>query len=145
MATLSIDRHFRASPEAVFAYLTQTDKLLEWWGPAGTTVTDHSLDLSRLGEYWFDMSGPEDRTSRVTGEVLEIDPPRLVEFTMNVPGQPGWRGIDSLVRFELAPDGDGGTRFRLIQSGLTDEQLAEGSKQGWVGTLARLERILNGI
>jgi uncharacterized protein YndB with AHSA1/START domain len=142
MATLEIERRFAAPPEKVFAHVTQGQKLLEWWGPAGTTLIDHQLDLAAPGSYWFAMAGPDGRQSRVTGEVLRIEAPHFVEFTLIVPDQPGWRGIDSLVRFEISPDGAGGTRFRLIQSGLTDQQLAEGSRQGWVSTLARLEAIL---
>ena len=57
---------------------------------------------------------------------------------MNVPGV---EGDDSVVRFELADDGAGGTRFRLIQSGLSDE-MAEHGKQGWAGPLDQLEAAL---
>ena len=57
----------------------------------------------------------------MTGEVLNVEPGRLVEFTMDVPGQ---QAPDSTVRFEIAPDGPGRSRFTLVQSGITDEMVA---------------------
>ena len=61
-----------------------------------------------------------------------------VEFTMNVPGE---AAPDSTVRFDIAPDGKGGSRFTLTQSGITD-QMVEMGKHGWVSTLGRLEKLM---
>ena len=52
---------------------------------------------------------------------------------MNVPGE----DADSTVRFEIAADGKGGSRFTLIQSGITDKMVEMG-RHGWGSTLARL-------
>jgi uncharacterized protein YndB with AHSA1/START domain len=72
------------------------------------------------------------------GVVRVVDPPRSVEFTMNVPGVDA---PDSTVRFEIASDGKGGSRLTLIQSGITGEMVEMG-KRGWGATLARLERTM---
>ena len=45
---------------------------------------------------------------------------------MNVPGE----DVDSTVRFEIASDGKGGSRFTLIQSNISDEMVEMG-KHGW--------------
>ena len=74
----------------------------------------------------------------MTGEVLKVEPGRLVEFTMDVPGQDA---PDSTVRFEIAAEGAGRSRFTLVQSGITDEMVEMG-KRGWGGTIARLERVM---
>jgi uncharacterized protein YndB with AHSA1/START domain len=74
----------------------------------------------------------------MTGEVLRVEPDRLVEFTMDVPGQ---HAPDSTVRFEIAPDGPGRSRFTLVQSGITDE-MVEKDNRGWGGTIARLEHVI---
>lgn len=63
---------------------------------------------------------------------------RAIEFTMNVPGD---EVTDSTVRFEIEPDGKGGSRFTLIQSGITDEMVQKG-QHGWSSTLGRLERLM---
>lgn len=142
MAVLTIERTFRASPERLFAYLTRTELLLKWWGPEGTTVAEHNLDLSRTGPWWFVLVDPRGGRHRVSGEVLEVDAPRSVKFTLVVEGPGGRAAIDSVVRFDVYPAADGGTRFVLTQSGLTTDQMAAASKMGWVSTLARLEQSL---
>jgi uncharacterized protein YndB with AHSA1/START domain len=144
LSVLRIERAFPAEPEKVFAFVTQKDNLLKWWGPEGTSIAEHNLDLSRLGPWWFVLVDPQGGRHKVTGHVLAIDPPNSVEFTLVVPSENGVRGIDSVVRFEIAPDGAGGSHFLLIQSGLTDDELAAGSSQGWVSTLRRLAALLNG-
>ena len=76
------------------------------------------------------------------GDVREVRPPHAVEFTMNVPGEDDIP--DSIVRFEITPDGKGGSRFTLIQSNITDEMVEMG-KRGWHMTLARLEKVMGVI
>ena len=71
------------------------------------------------------------------GVVKLVTPPNAVEFTMNVPGE----DVDSTVRFEIASDGKGGSRFTLVQSGISDEMVEMG-KHGWASTLGRLEKLI---
>ncbi len=119
------------------------DNLLQWWGPKGTGIAEHNLDLSRTGEWFFVLIDPMGGHHRVTGTVLSIDPPRSVEFTLIVHDGKGGRMIDSVVRFEVSPIDTGGAHFLLTQSGLTDEEIELQSKQGWASTLSRLEELLN--
>lgn len=138
MAELRLERRFAAAPEKVFAFVTETAHLIDWWLPPGTSMGDHALDLSRPGPWHCVMIHPQRGEFRMAGEVRELDPPRRVVLTMNVPGV---EGDDSVVRFELAPDGAGGTRFTLVQSGLSEE-MAEHGKRGWAGPLDQLEALL---
>lgn len=137
-----MERNFPVSRELVFDFVTRTEHLVKWWGPKDTTLRDHNLDLSQLGKWWFVLEDPMGGKHRVTGEVLDVSPPDYVEFTLYFPSPIEEYTIDSTVRFELTPNGDGGTIFRLIQSGLTDEQMIKASSQGWVSTLDRLEELL---
>ena len=131
------------APEKVFAFVTQMENLLQWWGPRGTGIAEHNLDLSRTGDWFFVLIDPMGGHHRVTGKVLSIDPPRSVEFTLIVHDGKGGRMIDSVVRFEVSPIDTGGTHFLLTQSGLTDEEIEIQSTQGWASTLSRLEELLN--
>jgi uncharacterized protein YndB with AHSA1/START domain len=137
MSELRIERHYPVTPERLFAYATETESLLQWWGPEGTIVTESNLDLGRLGPWSLVMKSPRGEFA-MKGVVKSVTPPRAVEFTMNVPGDDV---IESTVRFEIAPDGKGGSRFTLIQSNITDEMVEMG-KHGWVSTLARLEKLM---
>jgi uncharacterized protein YndB with AHSA1/START domain len=137
MSELRIERHYPVAPERLFAFVTQTANLLKWWGPEGTSIEEEHLDLTRLGPWSLVLVNPDGRFA-MRGVVKTITPPHAVEFTMNVPGDDV---VDSTVRFEIAADGKGGSRFTLIQSGITDEMVAMG-QHGWGSTLARLERLM---
>jgi len=145
LSLLTIERTFPVSPEKVFAFITQMENLLQWWGPKGTSIAEHNLDLSKVGEWFMVMVDPSGAHHKVTGEVLSIDPPRSVEFTLIVHDGKGGRMIDSVVRFQVSPIDTGGAHFLLTQSGLTDAEIELQSKQGWASTLSRLEELLNQI
>ena len=142
MSLLKIERIFPVSPEKVFAFITQMENLLQWWGPKGTTIAENNLDLSKIGNWFMVMVDPMGGRHKVTGEVLSIDPPRSVEFTLIVEDGQGGRMIDSVVRFQISPIDTGGTHFLLTQSGLTGAEIELQSKQGWASTLSRLEELL---
>lgn len=120
-----------ASPETVWELLVDPDKAVRWWGqavlieawPGGKLrieVTPHSI---------------------VSGEVLEVDPPRRLVCTW------GWElgggGPElvppgsSTVEIELVASGTG-TTFRLVHRGLPDEGAAASHSAGWDHYLGRL-------
>jgi uncharacterized protein YndB with AHSA1/START domain len=137
VSELRIERSYPIAATRLFAYLTKAEYLVQWWGPEGATVTAATLDLANPGRWSISIETPRG-PFEMTGEVLRVEPDRLVEFTMDVPGQ---QAPDSTVRFEIASDGAGRSRFTLVQTGITDEMVEMG-KRGWGGTLARLERVL---
>ena len=143
MTELRIERSFAADPETVFAFVTQTKHLLKWWGPKGMTVPEHDLDLSQPGPWSSVMVGGECNFHKVTGEVISVDPPNSVEFTWAWHDDDDQRGHDSKVRFEISGDGNGGTKFLLIHSGLEDEDSAKNHNTGWTSSLVKLERLVN--
>ena len=139
---LIMERVFAAPPAKVFAFITERENLLKWWGPTGTSVAENHLDLSSRGEYWFIMVDPTGGRTKVTGEVQKLSPPHMVEFSLIVHTSEGPPMINSVVRFDLAAIDTGGTHFTLTQSGLTDEEIELQSQYGWASTLARLEDLL---
>jgi uncharacterized protein YndB with AHSA1/START domain len=143
LSLLKIERTFAVAPAKVFSFVTQKENLLKWWGPEGTSVGEHNLDLSAPGNWWFELVTPDGGRHMVSGKVLAVDAPSFVEFTLVVHAKEGPPSIDSLVRFEVRANPGGGTNFLLTQSGLTSEEIVEGSTNGWVSTLTRLERLLN--
>lgn len=142
MKLLKIERTYTANPAKVFAYLTQMENLVKWWGPEGTSISDHNLDLTQKGDWYFVIVDPMGGHHKVSGVVLEVNAPHFVEFTMIVHSQEGPPQIDSVVRFEVAASDAGGTHFILTQSGLTEEQIFTGSTKGWISTLERLDKLL---
>ena len=131
MSELKIERDYPISPAHLFAYVTEAKNLLKWWGPEGTTATEANLNLAQLGPWSLVLNSPRG-PFEMRGVVKEVMPPSTVEFTMNVPGEE----VDSTVRFEIASDGKGGSRFTLIQSNISDEMVEMG-KHGWGSTLGQ--------
>lgn len=141
MSELIIDKNFAAKPEAVFAFVTQKDHLLKWWGPEGITIAEHDLDFTRLGPWSSIMVNANGQRYKVTGEVTLIDDPNAVELTWGWHDDNDERGHNSSVRFEVKSNGQGGTHFRLIHSNLPDDESAENHNSGWSSSFKKLERL----
>lgn len=141
MSTLKMERTFAAAPETVFAFVTQMDNLLQWWGPEGTTIAEHNLDFSKPGDWSATMVSPGGDAHKVGGTVLAIDPPNFVELTLRFI-MPGGDGPPSTIRFETKSTSSGGTHFLLTQSGLEEKHIADMRDKGWASALTRLEQLI---
>ena len=141
MTELKLERTFTADPETVFAFVTRAEHLAKWWGPEGMTLPQTQLDLTKPGPWMSVMMNAEGKRFKVTGEVVAVDPPKSVEITWAWHDENDRRGHESTVRFEVRPDGKGGTLFSLIHSGLADEDAARNHEMGWTSSLRKLERL----
>lgn len=141
MTELRLERNFGADPLTVFAFVSQPENLLQWWGPEGVTIGEHALDFRRVGSWSSVMVNADGKTFKVTGEVLTVDEPNSVEFTWAWHDENDERGHDSKVRFEVSADPSGGSNFTLIHSGLADEESAQNHQMGWTSSLEKLERM----
>lgn len=77
-----IRRHFiAASPEAVYAAMSDPDRVARWWGPEGFRNTQHQFDFVPGGTWRLTMHGPDGQdypndsrfTRLVPGELFEIE------------------------------------------------------------------------
>jgi uncharacterized protein YndB with AHSA1/START domain len=126
---LLVDREVRiaASPEIVFGYLTEPEKVVAWMGREAT------LEPRPGGLFRIDYNGSD----IVRGEFVEVTSNERVVVTW------GWEaeGAEtppgaSVVEFTLTPDGDG-TLLRVVHRGLSaDEERSHG--EGWDYFLPRL-------
>jgi uncharacterized protein YndB with AHSA1/START domain len=137
MSELTIERVYPIEAGRLFAFVTEADNLLKWWGPEGAVATEVQLDLTRPGPWALVLDTPRGPYA-MRGTVKSVSPPHSVEFTMNVPEKDA---PDSIVRFAIRPDGKGGSVFTLTQSGISEQMVAMG-KSGWASTLGRLEKAL---
>jgi uncharacterized protein YndB with AHSA1/START domain len=97
------------TPDEVFAYLTDVDRLATWQ-PTTVAVERDAAGPLRLGERFDEVHKAAGRVLRSTVEVVEYDPPRL--FALHVVS--GAVPLDG--RWELEPE-DGGTRLRFVGHG----------------------------
>ena len=130
--TVNSEIRIDASPEAIFPFLTDPQKIVRWKG------VDATVEASPGGVYRVNVTG----VKHAVGEYLEVDAPHRVVFTW------GWEGDEQLppgsstVTIELISDGDG-TIVRLTHSGLP--QGADAAQlQGWEHFLPRLAIVASG-
>jgi uncharacterized protein YndB with AHSA1/START domain len=122
--TLSID----ASPETVWEFFVDPEKLMRWKGIKA------DLDAAPGGAYYCEVI--PGHTAR--GEFVELDRPRRLVYTW------GWDGNDrvppgsSTIEVELTADGDG-TSLRFVHRDLPDAEQVASHAGGWDHYLARLE------
>ena len=116
-----------APPAAVFAFLTDPDKIIRWMGAQATTEAHPG------GLYLVDGVG----RSVARGAFREVVPVHRLAYSF------GWEGDEavppgsSLVEIDLI-DHDGGTLLRLTHTGLPDAERCAYHADGWAHYLARL-------
>ena len=116
-----------ASPETVFPYFTDADKLVVW------KAAGAELDARPGGVFRMDVTG---RGDVARGQYVELDPPRRMVFTWEWEQGAATQPARSVVEVTLSPDGDG-TLLRLVHRGVPEE-IRRGSAAGWAHYLARL-------
>jgi uncharacterized protein YndB with AHSA1/START domain len=115
-----------ASPETIFPFFTDPEKMVRWKG------TRAELDARPGGIYNVDVT----HQALARGEYVDVDEPRRVVFTW------GWQGDDdvppgsSTVEITLEPR-DGATLVRLVHTGLPKSK-RDMHREGWEHFLARL-------
>ncbi|HSV02599.1 MAG TPA: SRPBCC family protein [Phenylobacterium sp.] len=103
---LLFERRFAKPIERVWAALTVPERIADWF-------LDADVDLRTGGR--MVLSAPGYASSEHT--IVELDPPRVLAWTWPHAEHP-----DSVVRFELEPDGKG-CRLRLTQTNLPAPRL----------------------
>jgi uncharacterized protein YndB with AHSA1/START domain len=138
-----------ATPEDVFAALTDPRELAAWLG--GEDVYSLSGEWGEepdAGTTWQAPAiGPDGRTGTVRGEFLVVQSPRRLVSTWHA----SWDRYErSVVRYELEPvevEGVAGTRVTVIHSAPSAraERVSQlgAARDGWTLMLARLARLMN--
>ena len=122
-----------ASPETVYGFFTDPEKMARWMG------VEITLDPVPGGVFRVDVTG----TNKTSGHYLELTPYSRVVFTW------GWEGDDSVppgsttVEVSLIPDGDG-TVLRLVHKDLPTQESRDRHSEGWDHYVTRLETAASG-
>jgi uncharacterized protein YndB with AHSA1/START domain len=122
--TLAID----ASPETVWEFLVDPEKLMRWKG------INAELDPRSGGIYRCEVI--PGHTAR--GEFVEVDKPNRLVFTWGWDGEEGVSPGSSTIVIELASDG-AGTSLRFVHKDLPSAEAVASHAHGWDHYLPRLE------
>jgi uncharacterized protein YndB with AHSA1/START domain len=106
-STITKSAFFATTPETLWAYLTEADKLGEWYHPARQDLEankDYELYNSDNDEKW------------IWGSVLEWNPPKKLVYTFIIPPL---ETISSTVTWVLE-EAHGGTKLTLTHEGIEE-------------------------
>jgi uncharacterized protein YndB with AHSA1/START domain len=130
-----------APPERVFRAISDAEEIRR----RSPELDVFEMDVRVGGRWLLEMNceKPYKGFSRIRhdGEILELDPPRLLVYTWfaNFHNDPKMR---SIVRWELTPI-KSGTHVKLTHSGLTSEPEARKDYAGgWVGVLEEIKNFV---
>jgi len=136
--SLTLKRRFKAPPAKVFAAWTDPEKIRRWMGPEGVVGLSAEMDARAGGRYRLLMRSPDGEEHDVSGVYREVVPNQKLVFTW------AWKSTperQSLVTVLLKPDGDG-TLLTLTHEQFFDETARDHHRQGWTGSLDKLERFV---
>ena len=128
-----------ATPDQVWASLTEPDQIAVWMhGSQVTTTWEVGSPITWDGEY-------DGRRYQDKGEVLIADEPDILSVTHYSPmmGEPDAPENYHTLVYRLTSE-DGGTHLELTQDGCTDQEQADQFSQNWQGMLDALKAHLEG-
>ena len=129
---------FKATPDVVWSFLTQKDKLAQWLHPAKADF-ELGKDFTLLSKM---VDG--EQSEICWGKVLEMDEPSLLKFTFTIKPL---NGVITTVTWELA-EANGGTNLSLTHEGIAggDDVATLGILTaldgGWDGHVVRLRQAM---
>jgi uncharacterized protein YndB with AHSA1/START domain len=121
--TVRLERSYQATPEEVWAVLVEPRHVRNW-------LATMEIDARVGGRVAFDWGSDQDE-----GIVRAFEPPRLFEYTWTRRGE-------TVVRFELTPEGDGTLLVLEHSRGPLDFTVEVGA--GWQSHLEAIASLLAG-
>lgn len=117
-----------APPAAVFAFLTDPEKILRWMGTEAQTEPEPG------GLYLVNVTGA--RFAR--GSFREVVPVHRLAYSFGWDGSEAVPPGSSLVEIDLIEQPGGTTLVRMTHSGLPDEEQRASHAEGWAHYFDRL-------
>lgn len=128
--TIVFRRRYAKPVEKVWAAITVPERLADWFCEVEIEALREGAAISLY------FAEPD---VRATGRISVYDPMSTMAWTWPHPST----GRESVIRFDVSPDGDG-TRLTLTESGL-DAKEGAGNAAGWHAHLDGFEDAMEGV
>jgi uncharacterized protein YndB with AHSA1/START domain len=128
------EQQVAAPPSAVFALLTDPEKILRWIG------TQAELDPRPGGIYLLNVTGA--RFAR--GAFTEVVPVHRLAYSFGWDGSEAVPPGSTLIEIDLLDRPPDGTLLRLTHTGLPDAEQCARHTEGWTHYLGRLAEVAAG-
>ena len=142
-------RRFAAAPDRVFRAHTDCALLKRWmYGWEGWSLARCDYDARPGGTMlfrWEPGADAEGEAFEMTGEILEIEPPRRIVHVERM--HLGETTPDNRIETTFEPDGDGTLmtmRMSLPSSEMREQMLATGMADGMEASLSRIDGLFGG-
>lgn len=137
--SLSITRHYNASPEKVWRAWTDPEALKAWFKPEDVfTIAAAEADVRVGGRFRVLMISGDGKEHDASGVYREVIPNRKLVMTWIWKSAPA---EESLLTITFRPSG-GGTELELKHEGFVEIDKRISHEEGWKGSLELLERHL---
>lgn len=133
--SLTLKRHFKATPEALYAAWTDPAQIARWFGPPHIESVEAEADAREGGAYRIFMRSKDGEEHDVRGIYRKVIPNQELVFTW------AWQSTperESLVTILIKSDGDGAF-LTLTHERFFDETARDNHEKGWIACLDALE------
>jgi uncharacterized protein YndB with AHSA1/START domain len=142
MTSLTLVRRMKARPSIVFDAVTTAEGIAQWWGPDAGPVLIAEAEARKGGRYRVRFRKLDGTEHECSGEYLDVVRPERVVMSWR------WEGgqedpNESRVEITLKPI-PGGTEITLTHTLLSDEDTCRAHKEGWSGSLDKLQALFAG-
>jgi uncharacterized protein YndB with AHSA1/START domain len=131
---LVIERTFDAPRDLVFKAWTGPERMAQWTGPRGFTMTSWEMDARPGGSYRMSMRSPDGVEHRVRGIYHEIVENERLVYTWAWVDEKGQAGHETLITLTFADSGEK-TRLTLHQAVFESESARDAHRGGWDSAL----------
>ncbi len=149
-----ITRTFNVSPDSVWKYWTEPEKMKLWWAPKGFTAPYCKIDFRVGGSILFCMRSPEGKDIWGVGNYREIVPNQRIVWTDHFADEKGnvvpatFYGMSENYPLEMQiavtfEEQFGRTKLTIRHSGIPAGKDTDDCRNSWNECLDKLERLLS--
>ncbi len=138
---LRLTRLVKAPRTLVFEAFTKAEHLVHWWAPGGFTMPACEVDLRVGGSWRYTFRSPEGLEHHCYAKYLQVEPPRKLVMTQEVPdatGKPIFRIQQTVTLAEKGEMTEVLLEAKVLLPNLGSEPYLGGMEQGTNQTMDNL-------